>query len=457
MRTKNVIQKTVRSAALCAVLLATSAHAAVPGLINYQGRLADANGAPVTGSKNFTLSIYDGETEGSLLYSEDIGAVTLDDNGVYSFQFGESGTSQATATKSVGVADGIKNVFNTVLPEEATGIVSITDGTYTWTPEAGSTAPTSFIGSYDGASKTVSAIYIGGAPSGGVEISAVYKSETDGISAALASGNEHWLELSIDGTTQSSRVRILAVPFAQRSNVANKALEGVDSEARSQLTDYIKSTLDEPLSFVGNGNGTKSNWVENRPQVIAAGSSVYSLQLIPDPNSDRKAESFLFSGTGPYTYSVEYSDGTTVSETRNQTRNGFKDIIINPFPEKVINVVKINSERFSSTTYPLGQCFIKSPNKGFYEVELGVGSNGVARITPRSNLRSAILVKRSRTSWEKGLRIDSILITFESGEAQTVKEGEFFDHTRTIIKVGITASVVGEVGTRVTDLLMISN
>ncbi|MDB4520399.1 hypothetical protein N9118_12710 [Akkermansiaceae bacterium] len=69
-------------------------------MINYQGRLADASGAPVTGSKNFTLSIYDGETEGSLLYSEDIGAVTLDDNGVYSFQFGESGTSQATATKS---------------------------------------------------------------------------------------------------------------------------------------------------------------------------------------------------------------------------------------------------------------------------------------------------------------------------------------------------------------------
>jgi len=123
-------------------LLATSAalFAQVPSLINYQGRLTDANGAPVTGSKNFTLSIYDGETEGSLLYSEDIAAVTLDDNGVYSFQFGESGTSQATATKSVGVADGIKNVFNTVLPDSAMGVSSIGDGTYTWTPTNGSYA-----------------------------------------------------------------------------------------------------------------------------------------------------------------------------------------------------------------------------------------------------------------------------------------------------------------------------
>jgi hypothetical protein len=441
-------------------LLATSAalFAQVPSLINYQGRLTDANGAPVTGSKNFTLSIYDGETEGSLLYSEDIAAVTLDDNGVYSFQFGESGTSQATATKSVGVADGIKNVFNTVLPEEATGIVSITDGTYTWTPEAGSTAPTSFIGSYDGASKTVSAIYIGGGPSGGVEISAVYKSETDGISAALASGNEHWLELSIDGTTQSSRVRILAVPFAQRSNVANKALEGVDSEARSQLTDYIKSTLDEPFSFIGNGNGTKSNWLMEFPQVIAAGSNVLSLALIPDPNSDQKAESFLFSGKGPYTYSVEYSDGTTVGESRNQgTYNFFTDIIINSFPEKEINVVRIDAQQIGASKYRLGECFIKALNKGFYELELGVGSNGTPWITPLGNLRSAVLVKRSRTRRAQGLRIDSILITFESGEALTVKEGEFFDHTGTITKVGITASVVGELGIRVTDLLMISN
>jgi len=211
------------TALLCFLGFVTHGLGQVPSLINYQGRLADANGAPVTGSKNFTLSIYDGETEGGLLYSEDIGAVTLDDNGVYSFQFGESGTSQATATKSVGVADGVENVFNTVLPEEATGIVSITDGTYIWTPEAGSTAPTSFIGSYDGTSKTASAIYIGAAPEAGTEISVNYQNSTGGIAEALGSGLEHWLELSIDGANEASRTKILAVPFAKQSATAYTA------------------------------------------------------------------------------------------------------------------------------------------------------------------------------------------------------------------------------------------
>jgi hypothetical protein len=67
-------------------------------LINYQGRLTDANGDPVTGTKNFAISIYDAATNGTLLYTETIGAVTLDENGVYSFQFGEDDIPAALAT-----------------------------------------------------------------------------------------------------------------------------------------------------------------------------------------------------------------------------------------------------------------------------------------------------------------------------------------------------------------------
>ena len=282
MRIKNVIQKTVLSAALFAILPATSAHAAVPGLINYQGRLADANGAPVTGSKNFTLSIYDGETEGSLLYSEDIGAVTLDDNGVYNFQFGESGTSQATATKSVGVADGIKNVFNTVLPDSAMGVSSIGDGTYTWTPTNGSSSPTSFIGSYDAASKTVSAIYIGAVPEAGTEITVNYQNSTSGIAAALASGSEQWLQLSIDGTQQASRTKILSVPFASVADVALSVK--ADPNARKENDAIRALALESKASSVTESSAaplSRSSFAEAFESDVSGG--VYGVKGLVDP------------------------------------------------------------------------------------------------------------------------------------------------------------------------------
>jgi hypothetical protein len=98
----------------------------VPGTINYQGRLTDGNSDPVTGNVSMNLKLFDAATGGSELYSENIGTVTLDENGVYSFQFG-----------------------------------------------------------------------------------------TGGIAGVLTSANSHWLELSIDGTAQSPRERILSVPFAQ--------------------------------------------------------------------------------------------------------------------------------------------------------------------------------------------------------------------------------------------------
>lgn len=46
------------------------ADAAVPHLINYQGRLTDTSGAPLNGSYNLTFRIYDAETAGNLLWEE---------------------------------------------------------------------------------------------------------------------------------------------------------------------------------------------------------------------------------------------------------------------------------------------------------------------------------------------------------------------------------------------------
>lgn len=67
---------------------------AVPGTINYQGRLLDNNGIPVTGSYNFVLSIWStaSGTTGKV-YQENHNAVAVDD-GVYNFQIG-GGTSQS--------------------------------------------------------------------------------------------------------------------------------------------------------------------------------------------------------------------------------------------------------------------------------------------------------------------------------------------------------------------------
>lgn len=124
---------------ICTIASAMMAAAQVPSLINYQGRLSDASGAPVTGSKNFSISIYDAATAGNLLYTETIGAVTLDANGVYSFQFGGTGTSNSQVTETLGTTDAATLIYTKALAN--TGIVensiTVTDGTNTWSQSVG--------------------------------------------------------------------------------------------------------------------------------------------------------------------------------------------------------------------------------------------------------------------------------------------------------------------------------
>lgn len=82
---------------IACVLSLVVAQADVPGQINYQGRLTDSNGDPVTGSKTLDVAIYDAASGGNLLYRETIGAVTLDASGIYRFQFGSEGDGVAAA------------------------------------------------------------------------------------------------------------------------------------------------------------------------------------------------------------------------------------------------------------------------------------------------------------------------------------------------------------------------
>lgn len=70
-------------------------QAEVPALINYQGLLTDINGNVVSGSKTVSISIHDAATNGTQLYTENIGSVTAQ-NGIYSFQFGSGPTFAST-------------------------------------------------------------------------------------------------------------------------------------------------------------------------------------------------------------------------------------------------------------------------------------------------------------------------------------------------------------------------
>lgn len=120
------------------------ATAQVPGLINYQGRLTDNDGKPVTGSKNFAINIYDAATGGNLLYSETIGPVTLDSNGVYNFQFGSAGTSNSQVTETIATTDGSTLVYSKALSNTqiVPNSITVTDGTNSWSQVTGNPGAT---------------------------------------------------------------------------------------------------------------------------------------------------------------------------------------------------------------------------------------------------------------------------------------------------------------------------
>jgi len=74
--------------------------AGIPGLVNYQGRLADESGSPVNGTRTMSVRIYDASTGGNLTYSENIGPVVVT-NGTFSFKFGNGGDGLAPALTGI--------------------------------------------------------------------------------------------------------------------------------------------------------------------------------------------------------------------------------------------------------------------------------------------------------------------------------------------------------------------
>ena len=205
-----------------ACTLAT-AVAEVPSLINYQGRLVTADGAAQSGQKSFLLEVFDAASGGSLLYREDVGNITLGDGGVYSFQFGATGTSNTQVTETIGTGgeDVLYQQVLSNLPVVA-GSVSVSDGTYTWSQSGGSSNEDDFNASFSTNLNRITVNYFSSAPNDGRSIDVIYRYQAEGITGALSSGGEHWLQLTIDGDVQATRERVLAVPFALRAGVTTR-------------------------------------------------------------------------------------------------------------------------------------------------------------------------------------------------------------------------------------------
>jgi len=68
----------------------------VPSLINYQGRLTDGAGHPISSNVNIRVEIYTNITAGTFLYQEDMGTLPVN-NGIFHLQFGSNAEELANA------------------------------------------------------------------------------------------------------------------------------------------------------------------------------------------------------------------------------------------------------------------------------------------------------------------------------------------------------------------------
>jgi N-acetylneuraminic acid mutarotase len=456
-------------ATLCTIACAAIATAQVPSLINYQGRLTDADGAPVTGSKNFVISIYDAATGGTLLYTEDIGAVTLDDNGVYSFQFGGTGTSNTLATESIGTTDGSNLTYTKALSNTpvVANSITVTDGTNSWSQAVGNPGETAtatantvsgfvigatitnggvgyttvpavtITGSGTGATATaaisngqVTGITITNAGSGytgdttitlapplipfrvdysagaitatyssassaGREIRATYRYATNSITGALSSGEEHWLAMSVNGTVQATRQRILAVPYAIHATAAEQAVTAQHA-ANATTANSATTVVDGAITAaklspgaVTESIGSEGNMIASktlRSDLVSQGYKLFStLGYQFDTDSITAAPDARSSYSAVWTGTEMIIWGGSVSGTR--VKSGYR---YNPVTNTWTAMTSTNapSARLSHTAIWTGtEMIVWGGNDGTWSSGF---TNSGARYNPTTNTWTAI-------------------------------------------------------------------
>jgi len=226
----------VRLLPLAALFTALPLIAQVPSLINYQGRLTDAQGQPVSGNRTMAVRIYDAASGGNMTYEESIGTVAVG-NGTYTFRFGSGGAVVVSANETIATTNGTHQVFSgTIQGTPSSGTPSLSDGVYTWTASGGSSNSDAFSVTYNGTAKRFQVVYLSQVPLAGRAIVATYQTtEQETIDASLANG-EAYLALSVNGTEESTRTRLLAVPYALKSADAQALAQQV-GELEAQTTE----------------------------------------------------------------------------------------------------------------------------------------------------------------------------------------------------------------------------
>jgi hypothetical protein len=227
----------VRLLPLLALFSTLSLSAQVPSLINYQGRLTDGSGNPVTGNRTMAVRVYDAPTGGNMTYEETVGTVAVA-NGTYSFRFGSGVQTSVSANETIATTNGTNQVFSGALLGTPVGSVSLTDGVYSWSTTGGSSNSGAFGVSYNGTARSFQIIYYSQVPVAGRPIVASYQTseEVQTIEAALAGGEAH-LALSVNGTEESTRTRLLTVPYALKSADAQALVQQL-GELEAQTTEF---------------------------------------------------------------------------------------------------------------------------------------------------------------------------------------------------------------------------
>jgi len=231
---------------------------AAPSELNFQGVLLDASGNGVTGTRAMTVKLYDAAIGGNLLYTEDLGNVAVN-KGVYSFNFGTNGTSNAGVMETVAYTDGSSTTFQKVLSNTnpVAGSIVVTDGIYSWNQNSGSSdGGVNFDVTYSTSLKRVTVNYYNGAPQEGRKITASYRVPQSAVQGSLADDGQPWIEVLVAGTVQNPRQKLLLVPYASRALETEKTL--------GSSVDLVKSQLNELASAVARGQGTIYQTITNR-------------------------------------------------------------------------------------------------------------------------------------------------------------------------------------------------
>ena len=265
---------------LLALLNGIPLHAQFPNLINYQGRLTDAQGNPVTGNRTMVVKVYDAPTGGNMTYEETIGSLSVS-NGTYSFQFGSGGFVVSSANETIATTNGINQILNgTLQGTPIGGTVNLTDGNFSWSSSSGSSHPSAFSVTYNGTARSFQVIYLSQIPPAGIPLVASYQSsQSRTIDGALASATAY-LALTVNGTEEATRARLLAVPFALKSADAQALAGKVESVSGNVTTiqSQTASLTSNLTALQGQSTGLSTNFGTLNSTVGALGSNVTALQ-----------------------------------------------------------------------------------------------------------------------------------------------------------------------------------